>query len=462
MRFFVTSCLLFLWIFSGYSQPDQPYVVGDVEFVGNEKTKLFVLHRELTFQEDDTVTMGEFSEKLVRSEENLFNTRLFISVSSTVSVIDSSTIHVKFLLEERWYLWPYPILENADRNFNTWWQTKDFQRLTYGVFLNAYNFRGRNETLQFMLKVGFENQFSMGYNIPNLNKKKTLGLYMAGGYSEFQEVNYSSLGNKRLFYKAQDGAGRQVAFGKINLTYRKGLNFRHTLGLAYTQIKVDSAVLDLSNDYLKNNRQETNYFSLHYNGRYDTRDYIDYPLIGYKLELFVSEYGLGILSNENLRLLTTSGGVNWHRQLSDRWFVANSIFGKLSFFDNPPYSIQQGLGFQNTIRGYELYVMDAQNYGIVKTNVKFNLLKKRSFQLDWIPLKKFRKPFLSIFVNTYFDFGYADDTLYANQNQLSNQWAYGYGIGLDFVSFYDFVMRTEISLNRENEAGFFLHFKKSI
>ena len=43
-------------------------------------------------------------------------------------------------LVERWYIWPYPILEISERNFNVWWDDfqssnyQDFSRFNYGVF----------------------------------------------------------------------------------------------------------------------------------------------------------------------------------------------------------------------------------------------------------------------------------------------------------------------------------------
>ena len=458
---------LFLFFFTGnlllLAQVDSThtYIIGNTFFIGNEKTKQFVLDRELTYHPGDSISLQELNQKTKRVEENLFNTSLFNKVSTSISISDSNTVNVSYQLEERWYVWPYPVLENGDRNFNTWWQTKDFSRLTYGLYLNWFNFRGRNETFKVLMKVGFENQFSLGYDIPNLNRKKTLGLYVAAGYAEYNEVNNRSEGNKRIFYKSEV-AGRQVVFAKANITYRKGLNARHRIGLKYTQMKVDTGVINTSLDYLKGNRGQTKYFTLAYYGKYDTRDYIEYPLKGFKIEAYVTKYGLGILNNENLNVLTTIGGVYWHKPLGGRWYYANSVVGKLSFFDETPYSIQQGLGYANTIRGYELYVMDAEKYGIFKTSLKFNIVKKKEVHIKRLKWDKFNKPYFAMYLNAYFDIGYADDKLYAERNLLSNKWAYGYGMGVDITGFYDFIMRLEYSFNRENESGFFLHFKKAI
>ncbi len=460
--YLVILCVFFFGRIS-WAQSDslEGVVIGETYFIGNEKTKIFVLLRELTYQKGDTLSKADLKKKLVRSSENLFNTGLFNKTDFEITQGTSNSINITFKLEERWFVWPYPILENGDRNFNTWWETKDLSRLTYGVFLNWYNFRGRNETFQVMTKVGFENQFSVGYDIPNLNKKKTLGLNVATGYAEYREVNYSSQENKRIFYKSEVGPGKQVVFAKVNFTYRKGLNFRHRFGLSYNQIRIDSTVTELTNDYLKNNQSESEYFTFLYYGKYDTRDYMSYPLKGYKIESYIYQYGLGVFENENLNVTTASLGIFWHLPLGGRWNLANAMVGKTSFGDQTPYAIQKGLGYSDYIRGYELYVMDGESYGVIKTNLKYNLIKKKEMRLNWVPIDKFRNPYFAVYLNAYFDAGYAADRIYLDHNPLSNTWIYGYGLGMDITGFYDFVMRLEYSFTREKEKGIYLHFVKS-
>lgn len=433
-----------------------------VNYEGNKKTKELVLNRELTFFVGDSIQKVDLDSKLNRSNENIFNTSLFNKVSHQVVWNNSSEIEVNFTLEERWYIWPYPILENADRNFNTWWQTKDFNRLNYGVNLTMNNFRGRNETLAILVKVGFEDQLSIGYTIPNLNKKKTLGLSVATGYAEYTEVNYTSENNKRVFYKSESGPARNIAFARAALTYRKSLNSRHQLKLNYTRDEISSRVLEVSTDFFKNNDTISEYFSLHYYGKYDTRDYMDYPLRGYKVEWFVNQFGLGAFDNHNLNMTTVIGGYNWHRPLADRWNFAAAVVAKTTFGDTPPYALQQGLGYTYYVRGYELYVMDAQSYGTLRSNLKYRLINRKDFTIQWLKAETFNKPYFTVYMNLFADVGYANDDLYALQNPLSNKWLMGYGLGLDVVAYYDFVMRLEYAFNTERQQGFYLHFKKSI
>jgi hypothetical protein len=45
---------------------------------------------------------------------------------------------------------------------------------------------------------------------------------------------------------------------------------------------------------------------------------------------------------------------------------------------------------------------------------------------------------------------------------LNNRWIYGYGAGLDFITYYDLVFRIEGAINHLGEAGIYLHLNMGI
>ena len=55
---------------------------------------------------------------LEKLNQNLLKTSLFNFVNTDFS-IDGKCVKVKISVEERWYYWAYPILENADRNLSS-------------------------------------------------------------------------------------------------------------------------------------------------------------------------------------------------------------------------------------------------------------------------------------------------------------------------------------------------------
>ncbi len=448
-----------LWAAGVHAQ--DKWVVSDIRIEGNKKTKEDIILRELNFSTGDTVYGNEFSAMVERSRQNIFNTALFNKVTSKITYQTNGFVDVEFTVEERWYIWPYPILENADRNFSNWLRTTDFNRLSYGIHLNWYNFRGRDETLQFLGKLGFEQEFAVGYDIVNINKTKTLGLYVAAGYSNNKEVNYASEDNRRVFYKDESRNGKEEMYALAALSYRKGLYVKQTLSLGFRSVWINDTITRLSDDYLKNNQTTSQFLSASYYVKFDTRDYIEYPLTGIKLEAKLTEYGFGIFDNEKLNLMTLRAGVYLHKKLSDRWYLANAWITKLSFFDTPPYYLQRGLGYKDFVRGYEYYVVDGQDYGVVKFNVKFALVKRKEFHLKKLKWEKFNKPYFSLYLNGFTDAGYVRDDLYAQQNPFANRWILGYGLGLDLTAYYDFVMRVEYTLNIEGDGGVYIAFKKA-
>jgi hypothetical protein len=124
-----------------------------------------------------------------------------------------------------------------------------------------------------------------------------------------------------------------------------------------------------------------------------------------------------------------------------------------------PYAFNQALGYGNLIRGYEYFIIDGQNFFLTKNNIRFELIKPKFHEVN--ALRKFKSfstiPFYA-YINLHADAGYVKDEYYQRQNPLSNNWQYGYGAGIDFVSYYDFVLRLEYSINKQKQGGFYVHF----
>jgi hypothetical protein len=53
--------------------------------------------------------------------------------------------------------------------------------------------------------------------------------------------------------------------------------------------------------------------------------------------------------------------------------------------------------------------------------------------------------------------GYASDQQNYRTNPLANQLLWGTGLGIDFITYYDLVVRFEYTLNKQGEHGFFIN-----
>ena len=77
-------------------------------------------------------------------------------------------------------------------------------------------------------------------------------------------------------------------------------------------------------------------------------------------------------------------------------------------------------------------------------------------------LHQFNRIPVEVYSNLFFDAGYVSDRsgIYKNYNNtLISKMMYSYGIGIDFVTYYDKVCRLDYSLNALGESGLFIHWK---
>ena len=101
--------------------------------------------REVVIRSNTFYEYKDLKEAIKSTKNNLINLKLFNFVEIE-ELTNSDTTNIIINLTERWYIWPYPILEISERNFNSWWREfssnnyTDFSRLNYGIFLNWENF----------------------------------------------------------------------------------------------------------------------------------------------------------------------------------------------------------------------------------------------------------------------------------------------------------------------------------
>ncbi|HRH04068.1 MAG TPA: BamA/TamA family outer membrane protein [Bacteroidia bacterium] len=458
--------VFFIWIFSiahSYAQlandstSNKWFYLKTIHLEGNKKTKDKIIFREIPLQQGDSINSNALVEFLKKSQQNIMNTSLFNFVTVDTLQIDSMHLQVNVKVVERWYLWPNPIFEIAERNFNTWLENPNFYRVSYGFYLVKNNFRGRKENIQFRIRLGYAEQYGFAYNIPYLTKKQNLGLGFSFAYSRNHEIQYASIDNKQVFYKNPDSYVRQELGARIRLNYRIGIYGSHSGELRYNEATIADTIRILAPNYLGKGATKTQFFSINFQLREDQRDYKPYPLQGFVAVLDLTQVGFGILKDEDFSIFRTELQYNRYDHLFKRFYLAEGIKLKLSPNAQQPYFVQRGLGFSDFVRGYELYVIDGQNYGLLKTNVKYQLVKPHIQKLAWVPSEKFSKFHYAFYVNLFADAGYVVDSSYESQNKLANKLIYSTGLGLDMVTYYDLVFRIEATINAQNKSGIFLH-----
>jgi outer membrane protein assembly factor BamA len=437
-----------------------PVIIDDIFIVGNKKTRPGIILRELSIVKGEVYNEADLEEILLLDKNKLINTRLFVLVDITILHITETQIDIVVNVSERWYLFPSPIFDLVDRNFNDWWQNqgKDLSRTNIGAKIYKNNFRGRNETLKLLFQFGFTRQIGISYNIPYIDKNKRHGISIRYSYSENKNIAIRTENNKPVFFDSEE-------ILKISKDYSIGYHYRrtfynfHNAELKFHDNEINDTIVSINPNYYLKGKNSQKYFELSYSFVYDKRDNASYPLKGTRIEFTARKQGLGIYNSiDRFDLIT---GYTRFLTLGKGFYFGNYTSVYLSLPDEQPYSNVGALGYKKDfIRGYELFLIESKNFILNRFSLKKQILSIVGYT-GLIPIEQFRKIPLSIYFKLFFDQGYAENFENYNQNSmLSNRYLFGTGAGLDIVSYYDTVITLEYSMNREQDAGFFLHIRK--
>ncbi len=458
---------LLLWciiVVEAVGQAGAPFlIVEDIQIEGNNKTRTSVVLREMTIKMGDTISRIDLASEIVRSEELLVGTSLFTCVHITYTPIPSLPHGIRLLvsLDENWFLYPIPYLDFADRNFNVWLEEHNasLDRLYFGLDLTHTNLTGNRDKLSLELIYGYSRRYELEYSYPYLNRSKTLGGSIAVSHTSAREVNYGTVQNKQAFYQAEDDFAYRQFSSRFSLSYRPGYLNSHHLGFGYGDNKIDEVVvLELNPDFFLNGRQRQQFFFLSYSYRHQRLDNPAYPLNGNAYSLTLEKDGLGFFDDRDA--LTFFGRYNWYEGLSKKFFLSLEGRLKYSLIRTPqPYNDNRALGFSgNNLRGYEYYIVDGMDMGLLKSSVRFNFLTTNIEFGKIMPVKSFRSMPIKLYLSLNNDVGYVNQPYQTGDNPLNGTLLWGGGLGLDMVFFYDKAFRIEYSRNRLGEDGVFFDF----
>lgn len=439
----------------------ESYIIKNIEIIGNKKTKNYIIKRELSIKTGDTISLKSLKKEMKNSANNLVNTSLFHFANINFSIIDSSLNLIKISIDvtERWYLWPVPLVDTEERNLNTWWESKNFDKFSYGFDIKYTNSRGRMEVLHLYLLRGFNKQLGVSYEFPYINDKKTLGLGFSINNIRNHKVNHITDTNRQKFISFENSFAQTINQLGFSVKFRPNLYLTDVFDFSFYHFLINDSILDINPDYSPDLLNEFSFIRLYNKLKLDHRDYKSYPLEGYYADVELFKFGLGLFNN-SLNTIIIKSNLRKYFKINNRFYAAFGGIFKISNNKTQPYALQSGLGYgRDLVRGYEYYVVDAKDFAVVKSNLKYAILNERVFEFNFIKSEKFNTIPVSLFLNVFADYGKLNPHRYnSKSNFLDNQHLLGYGLGLDFVTYYDKVMRLEIARNKLNETGFFVHF----
>lgn len=439
-------------------------IINSIKIEGNFRTKNSIILRELTFKKGDTLPATTWAEDTLLSKNNLHNTQLFNFVHFDTTANPDGGIDVTIKVVERWYVWPVPIFQLEERNFNTWWvqDHRSLDKVDYGLVFSDNNSRGRKEILRVKLQLGYTQQWGVSYIIPYITKDQNLGLQFNFTSSQNKEIAYTSVGNILTFLSTPNSTLQQQYTSALDLTYRQGFYNTHYLELNFAACYINDTILKLTNQYLPFNYTSTAFFGGKYYFKRDVRDRVAYPLTGYFFDFSLNDYGFGVAipKEQAFNITYLQSSLHLYYKIINGLYYSAEVEGKVSQNESQPYYLQRGLGYGNDfVRGYEYYVIDGNDFGLVKNELKYRILNVPVQQLPIKGIPQFDKAYYAFYLTAFSDLGYVG---LANKNVennfLADKYLWGNGVGIDFVAYYDIVLRFEYSFNQLNQNGFFLHF----
>lgn len=453
------SLLLSLMSMTLVAQQDSSsyVVIDDIVLQGNDVTEPSIIYRELVFSVGDTIPRNLLREMMKVSEENIRNTTLFNFVELELMEKEADEVAVLIKVTERWYIWPYPYLVYSDRNLNAWYEADDFRRFSYGFDLGYKNFLGLKHSLKLTAIAGYNQNYGFSYDVPYLDKKQSLGLEFGGGYKRDKEVAYATIDNKVKYFNADDEFARQTVYAFVKPYYRFGFRNRLFLSLEYNDAIFNDSLMSLNDDFSNPLGTRFQYLSLSVVFKNDFRDEQNYPLNGHYFEVLMQKNGLGVFDTEPDGFY---GKItfDWYQPIKGRWYWATNVTTKLSPDHETEFFLNQGLGYKNDyVRTYELYVIDATNFALMKNNLKFAILNPTTRYIPFIRNERFGKIHFALYANVFFDCAYSWGVPENRLSPLDNRFIFGTGVGVDFVTYYDKVIRFEYGVNDMGETGLFIH-----
>lgn len=402
-------------------QPDTLLTVRDVVIEGNRTTKDFVILREMTLKPGELIT----AEKIEHDQKRVYSLQLFNKVELDVKPAGTEAV-VVVRVDERWYLFPFPILGFRYRNL---------ENLYYGAGVVHSNFRGRNEKLFFSFALGFDRWVSLNYQNPRLTDDEDLILGIQASYSRIR-----SLSVQTDYYFQTNG---KLGF---SLGTRFGL-YQYLLG--WVNYNVWQVTEPHERRTVSPDGRDA-FVAVGGSYTFDSRDVREYPTDGIYVGLFVNKYGFG---ESEVDMFGHGFDVRLHKLLGEDVSVGARLFTNRVGGGIIPRYRHAYFGYDERIRGYFKKVLEGENIFGSSVELRLPILKPRYYTLPFEFIPQFSVLRYGLYIGIFADAG---KIWYRDQSFNTQRWYGGYGAGLHFLLPYSLIIRTEYALNNEGRGEFVL------
>lgn len=325
-------------------------IISGVKVMGNEKTRDFVILREMK-----TAVGDHFSaERIEADRKRIQNLALFTRVEIIPAAADHDTISLFVIVAERWPFFPYPLLFRNERAWDKW---------SYGLGIIHNNIKGLNQKLLAELWLGYNPGGQLVYSNP----------WFGGDHHYYHKLQILKMDvlSKSLHYPrfVEQHEGMNYTFGK-----RWNYHVYTSAAVFYDHIVFPAEYSHL----LTSNRLDQDVPSFGLGFRYDTRDLYEYPKSGW----LIDAYATITYFPRQLNYLIYGGDFRHYFHITELTSLAMKFAIDLSAGQVPIYA-HQFLGYRDRIRGHFNEQREGENRALFGAEFRFPILPIRYLNLQY-------------------------------------------------------------------------------
>ena len=392
------------------SHPAKP-VIAAIAITGNSVTRPAIILREMTLHVGDTLDQDE----LDYCRKRIYSLGLFNRVDIIATPEDSVTLVID--VDERWYLYPVPLLGIVDRDFNKWF---------YGIGVTHQNFRGWNEKVFVGFVLGYNPWASVSYSNPWIFGDEQMFSTTGFGYNKIQNKSILSKGGGPNFdevhYSAFETIGKR--FDQFHSAW---------LSLGYKSVQVT----DNRSGRTISPSGRDRFPSVAVGAKMDTRNLAEYPtkgLFGY------AEIGKKGFFFGDVDFVSYALDLRTYIKLYGYPTLALRAFTKLSSGPGIPNYAHEYFGFSERIRGHFDEEMEGEELAGFSVELRIPLFPEFYLHVPAMQFPEFSTWRLGVYSALFFDAG---TTWYKHERPDLLNAPRGYGAGLHVLLPYSFVLRVD-------------------
>ncbi len=405
---------------------DSTMVVREIQVLGNETTKDYVITREMMLQPGSVVTQ----EAVEHDRQRIYNLRLFNRVDLEVVPEQNNEATIFVVVYERLYFFPFPILG---------FKYRDVKNFYYGVGLTHQNLAGRNEKLYFSFALGYDRWVKLEYQDPRLTADD-VSWGIGASAARYQNLS-PSLGSY-----FQRGYSAYLSLGK-----RFGLYRSISLRFDYEILQVPP---EIENGTVSPDGRDA-FPTLAIIASHDSRDLAEYATSGYYVKGYFSKSGF---SGKGVDYFRYGGDIGGYLPVFQGGALGARSFVSLSGGPTvPPYRYLY-FGYGERIRGHFNEIVEGENIVGGTTELRVPILTPRYFVFPYAVIPELGIWRYGLFVSIFADVG---KTWFRDEGFSARKWYAGTGVSVDLLLPYSIIVRGAYAIGDGGNSEFILDFGTS-